>query len=87
MRYAYYSNYPVWVRHLARALNKSWLPFTRENPKKVAARFEHMIQDIESKATTPRQKLVAKKLRERYASVYSSYAKDYNKTRTIEETL
>jgi hypothetical protein len=59
----------------------------RENPKKVAARFEQMIQDIESKATTPRQKLVARKLRERYASVYNSYAKEYNKTRTIQETL
>lgn len=87
MRYAYYGSYPPGVRHLARALNKSGLPFTRENPKKVAERFEKMIAKIESKATTDRQRVVAKRLRARYESVYSTYAKDYNKDRVIQQTL
>ncbi len=87
MRYAYYGSYPPGVRHLARALNKSWLPFTRENPKKVAERFEQMIAKIESKATTDRQKVVAKKLKERYTSVYEKYAADYNKKYGIQSSL
>jgi len=89
MRYAYYSTYKPGIRHLARALNKSWLPFTREDPKKVAERFKKMIEDIKSKADggSPRQQLVVKKLGERYAAVYKKYAEDYNQKYGIQSSL
>ena len=87
MRYVYYSKYPVWVRHLAKALNKSGFPFMRENPKKVIRRFQKFNKNIDKRATSDRQKLVAKKLKERYGSVYTRYAKQYNEGRTIKETL